>query len=232
MKNYSNNNEAGKYFIKNYEIKEDKIVIHYATSKDLILPYNEETEDKILESMEKQVEQADSYLSNIGKTDPIIHFAFFLLIIGFSLMTLGDKLVSFLLNHSANTITIIIGEITLIMTLVIGQVVEKIDNHFKKQEIEKMNLFLSVKKELNEELSKNKNLNNSISKKAQKTIDAAPYDSTKVITINNLDEFNLSDLKKLKSNILEIEQKDLNCEDEIVETNQIIKQKINLPKQK
>lgn len=195
MKDYSKNTEEGKKFITKYEIKDGNIVVHFATANDWIIPHTEENENSVLKIMEEQVNQ----VNNISyKVDNSIIRNAIMVSVAAALIVVCIFLIA---NGSASTLTYISGG-CFILTFVMDSL-SVLSELSKKREIKKINLFLREKQDLNGQLSKskNKNITNGISEKAQKTIVTAPTNSTRVIDINNLDNFSLSDLQSLIKNI-------------------------------
>lgn len=59
MKDYVINKNKRKNFILNYQIKDDQIIINYASKKSKKIPYSKEAENQILNKMESQVNNFD-----------------------------------------------------------------------------------------------------------------------------------------------------------------------------
>jgi len=59
MKDYAINRNKRKNFILNYQVKNDQIIINYASKKSKKIPYTKEAENRILNKMEKQVNDFD-----------------------------------------------------------------------------------------------------------------------------------------------------------------------------
>lgn len=55
MKDYTLNKEDERTFILNYEVKDNKIIVNFASGKKYEVPYTEEDEKIILTLMKEQV---------------------------------------------------------------------------------------------------------------------------------------------------------------------------------
>lgn len=58
MKYYENSTKSRPYFITNYEVDNDSIIVYYADKKTEILKYDKETEKQLLKDMKRQVLQS------------------------------------------------------------------------------------------------------------------------------------------------------------------------------
>ena len=61
MKDYTLNKEDKRTFILNYEIKDNKIIVNFASGKKYEVPYTEENEKIILTLMEEQVNNSEKF---------------------------------------------------------------------------------------------------------------------------------------------------------------------------
>ena len=64
MKDYTFDKISREKFIKNYNIKDDQIIINLASKEKYVIPYTKENEEKILARMEEQVNS--SYIKPLG----------------------------------------------------------------------------------------------------------------------------------------------------------------------
>ena len=85
MKDYTLNKEDKRTFILNYEIKDNKIIVNFASGKKYEVPYTEENEKIILTLMEEQVLNSKRNLGKFKNASkvffaiPVISLCFFIL---------------------------------------------------------------------------------------------------------------------------------------------------------
>ena len=75
MKNYALDKKNAKTFILRYDIKENAtdgkiIIVYFASGNTMKIPYNEENEKKILETMKEQVSESDKFVKEAKNNGP------------------------------------------------------------------------------------------------------------------------------------------------------------------
>lgn len=187
MKNYSQSDLDAKQFILSYELEQGKIFVKLASGEIYSIPYTRENEKNVIARMEKQAREAQpKELKMLDKimsvTQPLI-----LPISIINFMNNGGWFYAFLLG--------------IILSGAIYYPIKVIKNVLQKKDIKKMNYFLNVKEELNENIEKSENLKLGISKKAAKEIELQSSKKQEVFNINNIDNYSLNDLKTIRENI-------------------------------
>lgn len=203
MKNYSLNYDEAKKFILSYKIDNGKIIAKLASGELYVIPYSEKNEKEVISIMEKQAKCAKLKPFTLVDNYLIIYSSLLLLL---SIMCFLDK-------------GGIVYGITLACTVAstIHYSLKTIKNAIKKRDIKKLNYFLEHKEELNESIEKSQNMKLSISKRAFKEIEVQKSENKQPFTINNIDNYSLKDLKKLKENIERISSFGFDEEESVLE---------------
>lgn len=212
MKDYSLNRKDSESFILSYKIEDGNIVAKTASGELITVPYSVENENQILSKMEKQAKWA--HLKPLTLGDKILTVS----------QPLVFPIAIFNFIHYG-------GLYYAILLLIVGfgaffYPAQTISYLLKKKELEKINYFLSNKNELNECIEKCENKEIGLSKEAVKQIEIQKKEKKSPITINNLDNYSLADLKRLKENIEKITSPE--CTDYISEEKDpVFEKKIN-----
>lgn len=203
MKDYSLNFDDSKKFILSYKIENRKIVAKLASGVLYTVPYSEENENKIMSIMEEQARYAQPKpLQTLDKILTISQPLF-----------LPIAIMNFV-NNGGWFFGIILAIIT---EGAIYYPAKAIINAVKKRDIKKLNYFLDHKEELNENIEKSENIKLGVSKKAIKQIELQKSENKQPFNINNIDNYSLRDLKKLRENIERISTFGFNEEEPILE---------------
>lgn len=200
MKDYSTLDNY-KEFILSYKIVDNKIIIKLASEDDYIIPYTKENENKIIHKMETQV--MNIKLNPISSLDKLVAF--------FCPLVLPFAIANFI-NYGGWLYAIILF---LIATDAIYYPIKWINYNRKRKDYEKLKIFLDNKKELNDSIENNNNMLLGLSSKVKKEIEIQQSNNKEPININNIDNYSLDDLKKLKENLLRI--KSFNFDENIKE---------------
>lgn len=200
MKDYSTLDNY-KEFILSYKIVDNKIIIKLASEYDYIIPYTKENENKIIHKMETQI--MNIKLNPISSLDKLVAF--------FCPLVLPFAIANFI-NYGGWLYAIILF---LIATDAIYYPIKWINYNRKRKDYEKLKIFLDNKKELNDSIENNNNMLLGLSSKVKKEIELQQSNNQKPININNIDNYSLDDLKKLKENLLRI--KSFNFDENIKE---------------
>ena len=186
MKDYSLSSDKGKKFVKNYKIKKGNIKINYAKGKPYTVPYNKHNEEIILDRMEQQVKEAK--ITNFNKINAIL----------LAMMVISLPVVISNLITSSSVLWGILS--TLLGIGVISQATKYASYLLKKSELKKLQFFLNNKNMLNTGIEENPNIMCGVKKKAASQIKQTPV-TRQPFDINVIDNFSLTDLITLKTNI-------------------------------
>lgn len=214
MKNYSLNYDEAKKFILSYKIDNGKIIAKLASGELYVIPYSEKNEKEVISIMEKQAKCAK--LKPFKNSDKILTILN-PLILPLSIIIFLDKggiYYGILLACMIESTIYYLTKATI--------------NAIKKRDIKKLNYFLEHKEELNESIEKSQNMKLSISKRAFKEIEVQKSENKQPFTINNIDNYSLKDLKKLKENIERIssfgfDEEEYALEDTVEEKGTVLK---------
>ena len=188
MKDYSLNRKDSESFILSYTIEDGNIVAKTASGELITVPYSVENENQILSKMEKQAKRTK--LKPLTLVDKILTVSQPLVFL---------PIVILKLIHYGGLYNAIIALMVVVTSLYFPA--QTISYLLKKKELEKINYFLSNKNELNECIEKCENKELGLSKEAVKQIEIQKKEKKSPITINNIDNYSLADLKRLKANI-------------------------------
>ena len=179
-----------KEFILSYKIVDNKIIVKLASQEDYIIPYTKENENKIIDKMENQI--INIKLKPIDKLDKYLAFLFPLILP----LTIAN-----FINYGGWFYAIILF---LVAIDTIYLPIKWINYNRKSAYLEKLKMFLDNKKELNDSIENNNNMLLGLSSKVKKEIEIQQSNNKEPININNIDNYSLDDLKKLKENLLRI----------------------------
>ncbi len=232
MKDYSLNDQEANKFIINYEIKDKKIEIHYASGDIKEIDYSTEAEKRILEEMEKQVQNCQQFkktqeenLNNYRKENhydwKIIKTGLVTLIGGFLTILAIFTFFTDLNIMDALTILIVSVSVTSIGAFpepIIEAIVSKRKiNEIQAtlEDIEKHELFLENKKKINKNIKKGNCLDNV----AQETKEIIMDKENPSLNINDLDKMQLADIESILLNIKRNKLLNLKQENDLAEDN-------------
>lgn len=203
MKDYSLNIDDAKKFILSYKIENGKIIAKLASGESYVIPYSEENETTIISRMENQARQAEP--KTLKQNEKIFAIS--------QPLVLPIAIINFVQNFEW-FYGLLLG---IIAETAIHYPAKAIINAIKKRDIKKLNYFLDNKKELNESIEKSENMKLGISKKAIKEIESQKNKNKQPFNINNIDNYSLRDLKKLKYNIERVSSFGFNEEEKVLE---------------
>ncbi len=187
MLDYSLNYDDSKKFILFYKIENGKIVAKLASGELYTVPYSEENENKIISRMEEQARYAQPY--PLEADDKILAIS--------QPLVLPMAIMNFI-NNPGWFFGIVLA---IIAEGAIHYPAKALINAIEKRDIKKLNYFLDNKEKLNESIVKSENMKLGVSKKAVKEIELQRSKNKQPFTINNIDNYSLSDLRALKENI-------------------------------
>lgn len=187
MKDYSVNSNDRENYILSYEIKNGEIEVKVADGTVGTVPYRKENEEWIIRKMENQALNARvAPFPVIDKVFAIIQPLLLPLSV-FNFVVAGG-----LLNGIA--LAIILGG-------TIYYPANWIRYMMKEKDIVKLKYFLENKQELNDYVENEENVLFNVSDKAKLQIMKEQYLSHQSFNINNIDNYSLEDLVKIKKNI-------------------------------
>jgi len=194
MKDYELDKKKKGLFILNYEIKGDKIVVHYANGDSVSIDKTEENIKILDKSMREQVNLSDNFYKKCEKSLSLYSIASVLAGIA-SILSIGV----FYFNPSAFSLfhQIALG-LGIGVTLASGGAA--VINLNKIKDVIKNKEFLEIENKLNEKVKENENMLYN-THRVTKNIVSKSYDREIVFTINNIDKVPFSDLDRIMSNI-------------------------------
>ena len=187
MKDYTLDKLAQEKFIKNYKVKNDKIIINLASKEKYVIPYTKENEEKVLTKMEEQV--------NNARIKPIGIINKFLVGVSYGALALALYLS---IVETAILYFVVAFGLSSFFTY------QLVSNQVKVKDLEKQRFFLDNRKLINDNIKKSPNMTLGLDKKIVTQIEHS--DEQKIFDINLIDSYSLDDLKKLKRNILRFEE--------------------------
>ena len=187
MKDYTLDKLAQEKFIKNYKVKNDKIIINLASKEKYVIPYTKENEEKVLTKMEEQV--------NNARIKPIGIINKFLVGVSYGALALALYLS---IVETAILYFVVAFGLSSFFTYQLAS------NQIKLKDLEKQRFFLDNRKLINDNIKKSPNMTLGLDKKIVTQIERS--DEQNIFDINLIDSYSLSDLKKLKRNILRFEE--------------------------
>ena len=194
MKDYTLDKLAQEKFIKNYKVKNDKIIINLASKEKYVIPYTKENEEKVLTKMEEQV--------NNARIKPIGIINKFLVGVSYGALALALYLS---IVETAILYFVVAFGLSSFFTY------QLVSNQVKVKDLEKQRFFLDNRKLINDNVKKSPNMTLGLDKKIVTQIEHS--DEQKIFDINLIDSYSLDDLKKLKRNILRFEEFSFDEED-------------------
>lgn len=206
MKDYSLTIEERREFILNYLVKDDKIIIAYASDEDIIIPYTKENEKKVLEKMKHQVLKAYPQIEGY-KINRVLSKELLTSFFGIDII-----LTSFFGILSASTGENMLAEVWPFLAVVGTPIVPigiiNICSNGIIKDIEKNKLYLDNEKLISEYYDKIRNNYNYLQSLSQKGIKV--IEERDRLTLKEMDLLNLKDLKTLIANIKRMKEFDLN----------------------
>ena len=196
MKDYSLNEKDRKDFVLDYKITKDgKIVVRLAKGEPLVLPYNEQNEQILLDKMEEQVAKASSDEKKMveNKNKYLKWFYRMLGSIGVSTLVIlasdivfVDTIFALLLSFSA-----IYGVVSIVEFAHLGSVLEDLKRNKR---------FLEIQKKINDNVRSNNNVLNNVSSYTKNAIKKTS-DKKPMFNINSFDKYPYDDFEIIMENI-------------------------------
>lgn len=196
MKDYALNKKDKRMFILNYKIIDNQIIVNLASKEEFVIPYTEDNERKILDIMEKQVENSDKLVS---KQEKRLRFNFILAMLccpGFAYNC--TTIFSTPADPVAYAVALGLGVGCAAGT--IASYYGMIDSYIKRSDYEKNRTFLDNKGLLNKRVRSNANILSNTTKRTQKLVSSTPEDKP-VFDINNIDKISGKDISTILNNI-------------------------------
>ncbi len=179
MKDYTLNKEDERTFILNYEVKDNKIIVNFASGKKYEVPYTEEDEKIILTLMKEQVNNTEKFEKAAKKklkvmTRWIIYSIVNIVFVATILLT-GSS--------TAPVVQVICGSLFILSGTL--QTYALVDIKTKLKDLKKNQLFLD-----NEDFFKSKEKTNTDALNKEETV-------RETITLNDIDKMSYNEVKEM-----------------------------------
>lgn len=179
MKDYTLNKEDERTFILNYEVKDNKIIVNFASGKKYEVPYTEEDEKIILTLMKEQVNNTEKFEKAAKKklkvmTRWIIYSIVNIVFVATILLT-GSS--------TAPVVQVICGSLFILSGILKSCVL--VDIKIKLKDLKKNQLFLD-----NEDFFKSKEKTNTDALNKEETV-------RETITLNDIDKMSYNEVKEM-----------------------------------
>ena len=179
MKDYTLNKEDERAFILNYEVKDNKIIVNFASGKKYEVPYTEEDEKIILTLMKEQVNNTEKFEKTAKKklkvmTRWIIYSIVNIVFVATILLT-GSS--------TAPVVQVICGSLFILSGILKSCVL--VDIKTKLKDLKKNQLFLD-----NEDFFKSKEKTNTDALNKEETV-------RETITLNDIDKMSYNEVKEM-----------------------------------
>ncbi len=191
MYDYSENEEERRRFILNYDIEDGKIILHFATGNDKIIPYSPINEERVLKQMNEELQNIPRLKEKIN--DDLEDLKIYKTgSLGKFIISLIGILAAIRIFYSMNVVIYLLGLFG-ITSMIFGIDTLVKDNNIKKlekkiKELEKFEYFFKEKEFINTNIKTNQeNLSLKVNKR---------------LTINDADKLSLEDLKRIRDEIL------------------------------
>lgn len=208
MKYYYLNSYDRKDFILSYKIENKDIVIKFANEEIKSIPYSEVNENMVISKMEEQVRSA-TLLKWTSPNDLLNAIAHPLLL---------PVAIHNCINFNNYFFDIILGIIAVNAVYYPAKLIKTV------LDIKKLNYFLNNKSKLNEVVKLIDNTELEFDKEENKQQEMQKDKNKEIFNVNNIDNYSLSDLKRIKKAIDMIYS--------VYEDKQIISKDINKQKTK
>ena len=179
MKDYTLNKEDERTFILNYEVKDNKIIVNFASGKKYEVPYTEEDEKIILTLMKEQVNNTEKFEKTATKklkvTTGWIIYSIVNIVFDATILLTGSS--------TAPAVQVICGSLLILSGTL--ETYALVDIKTKLKDLKKNKLFLNY-----EDLFKSK----------EKTDDDALTEEEIVretITLNDIDKMSYNEVKEM-----------------------------------
>lgn len=197
MKDYTLDADKAKLFIKNYEVLEDNIIIHFATGETFTIPYTEANEQKLNTKMESQILEVEEYEKKVKNNITAEKFWIIVsLLAGITMLAIGYF-------NNAAIISYIFSSLMGSFTLISG--IKLIHNKSIIKDIEKNKYYIDNQELINKGIQ-NTNVLANIPNKTRSIIESEP-----AITINTVDKMSYEGLKKVVTSTEYQETFDFEC---------------------
>ncbi len=187
MKDYSLDLDDSKRFILSYKVENGKIITKLASGELLSVQYSKKKENRIITRMENQAKSAQ--LKPMRMSEKILTI--------FHSMVLPIAIVNFVSNSVwlNGLILFVVAENA------IFHQIKAINHAIKRRYLKKLNYFLEHKEEINQTIELSESKRPGVSKKDGKQVDLQKSENKQPLNINNIDNYSLRDLKKLREGI-------------------------------
>ncbi len=179
MKDYTLNKEDERAFILNYEVKDNKIIVNFASGKKYEVPYTEEDEKIILTLMKEQVNNTEKFEKTAKKKLKVMTRWIIYSIVNIVFVA------TILLTGSSTTpvVQVICGSLFILSGILKSCVL--VDIKTKLKDLKKNQLFLD-----NEDFFKSKEKTNTDALNKEETV-------RETITLNDIDKMSYNEVKEM-----------------------------------
>ena len=179
MKDYTLNKEDERTFILNYEVKDNKIIVNFASGKKYEVPYTEEDEKIILTLMKEQVNNTEKFEKTAKKklkvTTGWIIYSIVNIVFDATILLTGSS--------TAPVVQVICGSLFILSGTL--QTYALVDIKTKLKDLKKNQLFLD-----NEDFFKSKEKTNTDALNKEETV-------RETITLNDIDKMSYNEVKEM-----------------------------------
>ena len=179
MKDYTLNKEDERAFILNYEVKDNKIIVNFASGKKYEVPYTEEDEKIILTLMKEQVNNTEKFEKAAKKNLKLfkgwVIFSIANIVFVATILLTGSS--------TAPVVQVICGSLFILSGILKSCVL--VDIKTKLKDLKKNQLFLD-----NEDFFKSKEKTNTDALNKEETV-------RETITLNDIDKMSYNEVKEM-----------------------------------
>lgn len=198
--------EKRKDFLKNYEIKGNKIVAKMANGDKKVYNYTERNEEALLKKMENQVVLEEARVHMPIELIPTIALTAVLLLITLPVVILTSPTV-------VSGILAYVGFIALFGGMTYFGFKAGEDDH--GLEIAKLSYFMENKDEINSKVKDKEGLKNVLKPRRFKKLEEKGVLDQPKLNVNNIDKLSIVDLRKIREGIVDIaKSKQTKCNDD------------------
>jgi hypothetical protein len=207
MKDHSETDEERKRYILSYEIKDNNIIVNLASGKKQIFSYSGEAEKRIIDKMEEQAYEAYSSYDT-GKIDRKFWEESIVTAIGVSFPTIAVMCMIFGIIDPGSVSTLSMAFLDVDAAAAIALLIFW---KVRKRDAQKLEYFMDRKEDINNAIKEDETITLGLSKKAIKEVEMAKAENKEPITLNNIDNYSLNDLRAIRDNMALIRRP--NCRD-------------------
>lgn len=200
MKDYSLTWRDKVRFVLNYEVKDNKIIINYATGEKKEIPYSREEEDIILDKMKMQVVESDEITKEVTSNFKSLVIPFGMVGYGSSYIMLSNIINNLSNSQITSNMEGIIPFLAVCLSLSVFPTVNGIKYYKLLKDIDKNSLFQDNNFYMNVNMRIEDKYLEGLSEKTKEII-RNTKDGDNIFTFNTIDKMSYRDIKKVLENI-------------------------------